>query len=267
MVSLKESDENKHNKSGPITARKDYLSDEDVGDKKNSFRKFILGAPDEIEDQTPLKESSSEQDVSLMHGLPASMKKLRQMSMDKSKHSVRRHVTDEYFKEQEESSEVDMDLKFLNKKTIKSKLSQSQPSLHKKVASQPVQKRKNPYSKFQSNKSLNSSVASHRGHSNKNVSFTMTPKHSAQQRIIGKPPRKLARGPEPMDYLEDEVRSEYVRESLSRVLPQHGEPLPQKDEPRRSRKSIGDGSLKRQKDELEQQRKYLRNKDQFDDSQ
>jgi len=112
------------NKTEPITARKEYFSDEDVGDKKNSFRKFILGAPD-YKYNYDQKESSSEQDISLMHGLPASMKKIRQMSIDKSQNSFYENSPDEVVQKKEESSDIDLDLKFINKNNMKNQKSKS----------------------------------------------------------------------------------------------------------------------------------------------
>jgi hypothetical protein len=115
------------NKEEPITVRKDYYSDEDVKEKKNSFRKYVLGASEYNKEDTPFKESSSEQDISLLHGLPASMMKLMHMSVDKSDQSFYENPPEALIERQTEendekdSSEVDLNLKFLNKHTIRSR--------------------------------------------------------------------------------------------------------------------------------------------------
>ena len=78
MISLKDTSEISKTPIGPITERKDYLS-EDEAEKRGSFRKYILQTPEyqkskNISKHESDKEESSVEDISLMQGLPASMK-------------------------------------------------------------------------------------------------------------------------------------------------------------------------------------------------
>lgn len=265
MVSLKDDSEIKPVHQ-PVTARKEYLSDEDVGDKKNSFRKFVLGAPD-YKEQTPLKESS--EDLSLLHGLPASMKKLRQMSMDRPKDRLgRTQPLDVTMHDQEESSEVDLNLKFLNKRAMNSNKSIEELKLHKKSASQTVNRKKNPYSKFRNRHGDYSPVSNkHRG-DERNVSFERIPKASKQKyrNIAQRPPR--AKAPEPEEYLEEEVRSQLIRESYSKQVLRDSEDNSLRQlAPDEQARTPGHSSIRRQQKELQRQRDYLRQKDKFNDSQ
>ena len=132
-MDTKDENDSKQVKSNPITTRKDYTSEEDI-DKKHSFRKYVLQNQIENEslEQHIDKNEDSIKDDSLMQGLPASMKKLRELSMDKSRQSI--NDIDRAFKEEKDTEEVDMKLKFFNKQTIKSLGSQN-ASQHQKSSS------------------------------------------------------------------------------------------------------------------------------------
>ena len=119
MVNLNDNEEAKYPKSGPITERQDHLSQED-GERRNSFRKYVLGAtplkeqPIVQNDQSPTKEIIEEQDASLLQELPASIKRIHRLSVDKSKQSIDIDANREEIKDapQENIGDIGINLKF-----------------------------------------------------------------------------------------------------------------------------------------------------------
>ena len=167
MVNLNDNEDAKLPKSGPITERKEYLSQDD-GERRNSFRKYVLGViptKDQIIEQnfqSPPKEINEEHDESLLQELPASIKKLHQFSIDRSKHSI---DVDAYIEENkaiqnEDNGDVGINLKFFNKVSMRSKNPQnilpklnSTSKLSLKYPNIDIRKRQNSYySPAQSNR-------------------------------------------------------------------------------------------------------------------
>jgi hypothetical protein len=176
-----------------------------------------MGAPDESvhENEYKLQESSSEHDASLMQGLPASMKKLVQLSVDRSRTSMRQSkqsVTQSGFEQPQpdqipdtESSDVDFDLKFMSKKALM--LGESLPKLSKIKKPSPYNSRDHsPYTKY-----------------HRNLELRSPPQHHSPKKIIDEPQKYPVRGYEPSEYLADEFQAHQMRESLGHSIVQDSE--------------------------------------------
>ena len=223
MISLKDDSESKQpDRPEPITARKDYNSESEG--MKNSFRRLILGSHEEISPpHFDKQEESSDPDVSLMHGMPASMKKLRDLSADKSRYSNTLPLINNTYEipPQESSSELDLDLKFLNKKNLLS--GKSIPKLenvpnHLKSISDNIKRKPNPLSQFQPNPKIQTPKLSYRSFKNRNKSTDRIPKPNIPMKKF-KEEEKSVQGYPQIKYLEDEVQAQSIRESLSRSVP------------------------------------------------
>lgn len=194
-----------------------------------------------------------------MNGLPASMKKLREMSIDKARQSQPNPPLNVDLQEKDdESEELNMELKFFNKKMIRS--SSNISPKHKKSNSITIA-RKNSKSNFRPYARMQTPITSDREGSKKNVSFDMTPKHVKAYRQIGERGKQFSNLHEPKEYLDDEVLSEYVRDSnerKGRKFQDEIQPEPIRTISRLKETGTPDSyALQRKHTELENQRRLL----------
>ncbi|CAI2376929.1 unnamed protein product [Moneuplotes crassus] len=271
MVSLQgDSEQKKESNDGPITERKEYHSA--MGSAKNSFRKLILGTNDEA--SPPPHESSSENEASLMHGLPASMKKIRGMSMDRSRQmalpptpkKIIRAPNTTNMEKDESGSDVDFDLKFFNKKALQSGGSLPRISAYERAANHKKANRTSSFTKYQSPNPFRPPVDSNRSLNERNSSFEEIPRANLVQRRDFKEPEGSY---QPSEHLEG-VKTPSLRETISRSVPRM-----RNQEIIKRKETFGDSHAKKEsgssyrRDQvmLEHQRKALGRGDKFNDSQ
>ena len=267
-MDTKDENESKHAKSGPITVRKDYTSEEDI-DKKNSFRKYVLQNRTENEspEQRIDKNDDANEEDSLLQGLPASMKKIRELSMDKSRHSI--NDIDQAFKDEKDekdAGEVDFNLKFFNKKTIKS-LGSRKMSQHQKSSSHavlPMKKRSRFKSRQNSIKHTHSQTPDvkikRKKTSMKNVSFDGPSEVFHEEKQVGNHEKPLLQYNQPIDYIDNEIESQMMRETLSQMIPEKRQEIYPEEEPNyhnSQSRNIESDTVRRQQQELELERMRL----------
>ena len=262
MISAQENEEKPEDRVSPITARKDYFIEDGID--KNSFRKLVLGTPEKVSAKE-LNESSSENDASLMKGLPASIKKLRQLSQERSRQSEGRNPiirTDEAVMPDSDSSDVDFNLKFLNKKALMSGKSVPVIQNHYKSPSYQVENdRKSPYAKYHRNRNHK---ISHQTRKNRMTSFD----RPSLLKPLNRPEEEkrirnydLSENPE-----EDKPLS--LRESLGKSLPRmRSKPILKKKHTFGENKYASGSSIQNERDHLEKQRRMLKQQDGVNDSQ
>lgn len=207
-------------------------------------------------------QDESFEDASLMHGLPASMKKLREMSLDRSRpHSPKTKYSAPHTDNVDENNSIDLNLKFFNKAAIKSntttniihlkKQSNMIGSPHGRNSVQVASgKRMNPMSRFK--KRVPKQY--------KNVSFENSPRelhHVKSSQNVAKYNPKMIDYNQPADYMEDEVNSQMMRETFSQLMPDARQNLyPEEDieyEEQRV-KPLDSVTIRQQREELEMER-------------
>jgi hypothetical protein len=132
-----------------------------------------------------------------------------------------------------------------------------------KSSSQLVMKPK-AKTRFQPHPYAQTPVVRKRSISKKNVSFEASPRSSHKQQRVGKIERPIVNHAQPVDYIEDEVQSQFMRESLSQIMPQKRKDLyPKSDIPEREIRiqQIDAINLKRRQKELEFERRVIENKE------
>ena len=198
-----------------------------------------------------------------MQGLPASMKKLRVLSMDKSRHSI--NDIDKAFEEEKDTEEVDMKLKFFNKQTIKSLRSQK-ASKHQKSSSHAVIP--NRRSRFKSRKYLIKHIHSQTPDvkikpnkaSNKNGLFHSPSEVFYDGKQIGKHEKPILQYNQPIDYLDNGIGSQMMCETLSQMISEKRQEIYPIDEPNYQNSHVGNiesNIVRRQQQELELERMRL----------